>query len=45
MAKYGPFTRSEGSAINTPNKPEITTDKANASHGAISVLVVSKATA
>ena len=45
MARYGPLTRSEGKAINTPATPATTADKASANQGFISVLIVSKATA
>ena len=33
MASAGPFTRSAGSAITTPNRPAMTPEAANASHG------------
>lgn len=45
IARYGPFTRSEGSAMSTPHTPDTTAAITSASHGLSSVREVMSATA
>jgi hypothetical protein len=43
IARYGPFTRSDGSAISTPHTPATTADSGSASQGLNPVCALSSA--